>query len=352
MNMQAASSSGADKPWLSSRIVHDRAAEACFASLAGTPCGNGETIRYDAGETAIFLRSLEHLKSEVVETEYPDLRAREWLPIEPGVDEGADYMTVYETEGVGQAQFISSHADDIPRVDEKATSYAVPIQTIALGWGYSVLEIAGAKKANYKLDSRRALLVREGIERKAEHVAAKGDAARNLKGFLNSSLIPLITQSTTPEIYGAWHLPGTASTQILDDLNMMVMRSWVTSKQKHMPNQVLLGTVSYASIATRRMSDYDSRTVLQAFKESNPGVSVDSWVELDLADAQGDGERAVVYNRNPLNQAWVYPLPLRVLAPQARGLEVWIPCYARVGGVVIYRPLAHLYFDGMLDAHT
>ena len=76
-------------------------------------------------------------------------------------------------------------------------------------------------------------------------------------------------------------------------------------------------------------------------------TDVDFWHKLDLADAAGTGPRMVTYQRDPEVLELVIPQEFEQFPPQARNLAFVVPCHARVGGVVVYYPLAIVYTDGL-----
>lgn len=327
--------------------------------FTGTPeavlshLGQTRGIRFDAGETLTFTRSLESVKAEIIEHEYPEIKWRKFLPEESGVDPYADTFVWYRYDHAGEAKFIESYAKDLPNVGEQGFKEIAPIRTLGISWSYDVIEIEKAAKAGYPLERRRGLIAREAVERKADTVMALGDTSRGITGFLNASGVNLMTQSSTVEIYGGWQDPATTSDKILADLHTMAEQVWVQSKQTHRADTMGLGTQAYKVIATRPYSSTIPDTILSVFLRSSPSIRlVEPWSALDLADAQGDGERAVVYEKNPMNMVGLFPLLFRSLPPQARSLEYWINAFARLGGCVIYRPLSMLYVDGMNDAHT
>ena len=301
-------------------------------------------VRLDANETAIFARSLEYVKTQVVEAEYPQFKARNYAPLAQ-CDAGAETFVWYEYDRVGLAKVIVNYATDLPYVNEFGKKNITPIESIGVGYQYNLQEVRAAGKAGYQLETRRAKLAREAIERLIDKVAAHGDAARNVPGLLNNPNVPLVTVG----INGDWD--GTATpAEIMEDLFTMTFAVWANSKQLHTANLMLLATVPYQIAASTPYSTTVPEMILDVFKRTNPWIrNVESWVELDLADAQGDGPRCMVYELSPENLELIIPIDFESLPPQAENLNFKVPCHARVGGVVVYRPLAAAYIDAILD---
>jgi hypothetical protein len=77
---------------------------------------------------------------------------------------------------------------------------------------------------------------------------------------------------------------------------------------------------------------------------------VESWYALDSANDPGSlwtGDRAIVYDKSPEVLEALVPVEFEQFAPQMVGLETITECQARLGGVVLYRPKAVLYADGL-----
>ena len=288
--------------------------------------------RFDAGETAIFTRQLEHVKAEIVDAEFPALRAREFIPQESGVNPGADTFTWREFTRVGLAEMISNYSTDLPDVTEYGQENKSPIESIGVSFKYNLQEVKAAGMSGYALESRRGIIAREAIERKIDKVAAHGDSGRNVPGFVNNSSVTLVTAG----INGDWDGAATPA-EILEDLHTMSMAVWEQSKHIHRADTMLLGTTLYKIIATTPYSTTIPDSLLDVFLRSSPHIrTVDAWVQLDLADAEGNGPRAVVYEKSPMNMGLIVPVDFESLPPQPENLNFKVPCHARVGLSLIH----------------
>lgn len=300
-------------------------------------------IKFDANETNAFARELEHVRKTIVETEYPAFRARDFIPMEPGVDPGADTFTWYRFDRVGVARMLANYANDIPNVGEYGVKQNSPIETIASQYSYTKQDLRAAAMYGRALSPRLALLNREAIERKIESVACLGDSARGIAGFSNASGVPTLSSGLTLN----WD--SSTAAQILADLQLIAITVWTQSMFLHKCNQILCGTDTYAKLSTKVYSDYTGETILSVFQKANPGIAVDPWVMLDNADAGGDGERLIAYEKSPQNASLIIPLEYSEAPPQASGFQFNIPAEARIGGVVVYKPLSMVYVDALMD---
>lgn len=303
-------------------------------------------VRMDANETAAFEESLEHVRAQAVDAEFPALRALQIVPLEPGIDPGSETFAWTYYDRVGLAKLIANYATDLPNIEEFGTKRATPIESVGAAFGYSLTDLRRAAKMGYQLESRKSRIAREAIDRVIDQIVAHGDTATGIPGFVNHTGVPLIDTGLNED----W---GNATgEEILEDLMTMAFQVWTQSKQIHGSSglRMLLGTDSYKAAASTPYSTTIPDMVLAVFLRSQSMVTeVESWQQLDLADAQGDGERAIVYEPSPDNLSAIVPIRFESMPAQAVSLHFSVPCHARVGGTVVRRPLAMAYFDGLMD---
>lgn len=73
--------------------------------------------RFDAGESVVIARSLDHVEQKITEVMYAELRALKLVPTIPGIDPGAKTYTFMVMDRVGQAEPSSERGKDLPRAD-------------------------------------------------------------------------------------------------------------------------------------------------------------------------------------------------------------------------------------------
>lgn len=302
-------------------------------------------IRFDANESGQFLRELENISARVTETVFDKFRADEFVPIETGIDPADESHTWSRFTAVGSAKLIANYADDLPNIEEYGEQTTTKIVPLGDSYHYSTQDIRASRKLGRPLEMRKAKIAREAIERLADTMTALGSAQNNIQGFLNASGVPILASG----YFGDWDDPATTGAQILSDLRLMEFTVWTQSRQNHMPNAMIFGTQSYAALS-KPYSEFIGDSVKDIFlRGSNFIKSIDSWVKCDLADAQANGERAVVYEKDLENLYQIRPIIFESTSPEARGLKFVVSCEARHGGVVVRRPLSMLYVDGLLD---
>lgn len=299
----------------------------------------------DANESIFFARELEHIKSQTYDVKRPMLSAMDLIPIDTSAGEGAEYITYRQYDTVGMAKIIANYANDLPRADVVAKEFSSPIRGIGNSYGYSIQEIRAANMVGKSLDARKATAARRAQDEKANQIAWSGDAEYNLPGFLNNANIP--TYTVPADGTGTSKLwSNKTPDQILRDMNAMCTAPSVTTKGVHKVNELWLPIQQYAYIAQTVRSTASDLTILEAFKRGNPDVTVRQVVELEGAGA-GATNRMVALERSAENFQLQLPMPFTQHSVQQDGLEFVVPCESRMGGVVVYYPLAFIFGDGI-----
>lgn len=304
------------------------------------------SFHLDANETAVFARELESIRTETVETEFPELKARSFLPLEPNVDPGAETLVWYEFTDVGMAKMLVNYADDLETAESYGTKQTSPIEAHGIAYMYSTQDLRAWRKTGRPLDRRKAEGAKKAIERRIEQVTALGHTVRNVPGFLKNANIPLLVTG----INGDWDNVTTTPAQILADLHLIATAVWRQSRQNHTANTMILGSLGYQIVSTTVYSEFTGETILSVFLKGQTAIKeVSTWAYCDLADAESNGERIVCYEKNPSNSTMVVPLEFEQHPAQAENLMFKVPCEGRIGGAVVYKPLAHVYVDAIMD---
>lgn len=296
--------------------------------------------RLDAGETAALARQLEFIYAKTYDVMYPNLKARQFIPVDTSVDSGAEFYTYRQWDQFGMAKIISNFADDLPRVDVLAKEFSAPIKSLGVSYGYSIQDLRRAAMSGSQLDVKRATATRRASEQAVDEIAAFGDAAAGLGGFTNNANVPLVTPNNAP-----W---STATPlEIVADVNKLVNSIVTATLETYVPDTLVLDTASFAIINTRPMSSTgdSDRTILKFILENNPYLrNIDQWLKLNDAGA-ADVTRLVCYARDPEVLELVIPQEYEQFPPQARNLEFVVPTHSRIGGVSVRYPLAMAYMD-------
>lgn len=296
--------------------------------------------RLDAGETAMFEHQLRHVIAKLYETDYATIKSRQFIPILPGVHNGAETIKWDLWDSVGMAQLIANYADDLPSVSAFSSENISRIVGVGDSYQYSIQDVRRSAKAGSPLQTQKAKAARERIEYAIDDVLARGVSALGITGMVNNANVSLVAADV-----GSWSL-ATAPLGIVRDLNKLVSAVVTQSKEHHIPDTLLLATTDFQIIAGMPMSVDNPTTVLRYFLSTSPYIkNIDSWWKLDLANEGGTNTRAVAYKRSPDILEGVVPQEFEQFTPQVKDLRFHVPCHARVGGTIVYRPLGMAYMD-------
>ena len=290
-------------------------------------------------EAGLFLeRQLEHIRPQVFETVYADIKYPTILPVTSEAGNAAQTFTYRIMDSTGDFKLIADAADDLPRADISQTEKSIVIRSFGGSFGYTVQELRAAQMANIALEQRRAAAVRRAYEEKVEEVAMFGESAANLAGFFNNSTVDVLQADK-------WFTDsGTTSQEMLEVLNYGVTAIVNSTNMKEQPDTILISYEDFRIISTQRNSDSSDVTVLEYFLRTNPFIrNIEPILQLDKDKSSLQTNRMVVYRRDPEKVQLHLPQPLELFPPQQRGLEFIVPAHARVGGVALYFPKSVIY---------
>ena len=290
-------------------------------------------------EAGLFLeRQLEHIRPQVFETVYADIKYPTILPVTSEAGNAAQTFTYRIMDSTGDFKLIADAADDLPRADISQTEKSIVIRSFGGSFGYTVQELRAAQMANIALEQRRAAAVRRAYEEKVEEVAMFGESAANLAGFFNNSTVDVLQADK-------WFTDsGTTSQEMLELLNYGVTAIVNSTNMKEQPDTILISYEDFRIISTQRNSDSSDVTVLEYFLRTNPFIrNIEPILQLDKDKSSLQTNRMVVYRRDPEKVQLHLPQPLELFPPQQRGLEFIVPAHARVGGVALYFPKSVIY---------
>jgi hypothetical protein len=296
-------------------------------------------LNLDAGESIFFARELEHILTRQHDVQYPELRARLFIPVNNEAGPGAESITYYQFDKVGIAKIISDYADDLPMADVFGSKFTSPVESLGISFGYSIQEVRSASHAGRALPVMKANSAREAHERLVDELGALGDASTGLTGFLNNANVPVGSA-----LNGGWAVAS--ADQIIEDMNEAVTAMITSTNNVESPDTLLLPLDAFTVVNQRRVPDTDS-TILKFFLANNAWIrNVDHWYRLTGAGA-GSTDRMVAYKRDPSKMELHVPQEYETFPVQERGLKFLVPTHSRIGGTVFYKPFAALYRDGL-----
>jgi hypothetical protein len=300
--------------------------------------------RLDAGETAQLARSLLFVKAQSIDVSYPNLRARELLPVDGSVPPGAESYSVLEWDYVGEAKHITNYADDLPRVDAFVKETIRKVYGFGDSYAWSVQDLRRVALGLGELDTKRQQAAREVFERKVESLASVGDAVMGLEGILKAANVPVVALANA----GTWATKATANPDhIIADVNKLINSIPVATNGVESADTVVMDIGNLALISTTARSTTTDTTILQFLRANHPGVNFSAWFPCGLANATNNGPRMVAYRKSAMTAELVIPLEFTEHPPQERNLAFVVNCEARCGGVAVHRPKGIAYMDGI-----
>lgn len=303
-------------------------------------------LHLDADESIFFQRELETVKSKSYDKKYPELKARQLIPVSYDADP-ADETIVYEQyDAVGMAKVIASYADDIPRADIKGKEFVSVIRGLASSYGYNIQEIRKAAKTGKPLATRKAEAAKKALMELEDKIAFQGDSNYGLVGFFNHPNISSTTIANDGSGSSTTFATKTAA-QILRDLNKIVNYIVENTKEVEKPNTLLLPTAQYNLINSMPIGDNVDKTILKFFLENNSYIK--EVVSVPKLKGAGDmaSDRMIAYVKDADHLTLEVPQDFEQLDVEQRNMEKIVPCHMRTGGVLIYYPLSVAYVDGI-----
>ena len=173
-----------------------------------------------------------------------------------------------------------------------------------------------------------------------------GDTRSKLVGFFNA---PNSTQVSLPADGAGSSIQFATKTadQMLRDLNLLVNTIVESTKEVEIPDTLLLPTVIYDIVATKRIGVDSNNTVLKFFLDTNPYIKdVEPVVKLTGAGA-GATNRAIAYHRSDMKLTMEIPMDITSHEPEKRGLEYIVNMESRFAGVLFYKPASIAVADGL-----
>lgn len=325
-------------------IVFDAETEAAVQSLSTVDLAAVKSLvenspASDASETMTFARQLEYVKSRIYKKQYAELKGKSLVPISREAGPNKEYVVERVWDMFTMAKLVTNYSTDFDTVAAVASEVFLKFHDFGNGYEYSVRDIELANSAGVPLDSMSAEAARMGHELALDEAIAIGVPQVKAYGLANHPSVPLLTLPT-----GTW--ASATGEQILADLNSIVTQMLVTTLELHAPDTILMSVTAFRLLVTKMVnSAAGTMTVLSAFREQNPGIRVEGWTKLALANAGATNGRIIAYKNDPYILEMELGEAFRVYPPTVAGLMIKYPCLSRFAGIHVKQPLAMAYFD-------
>lgn len=307
--------------------------------------GGGMT-HWDAAESLFVARQLEFLRPGVYAKRYPTLKASGMIPYNYSVDTGAEQYTVQGSDVAGRVAITKIPANNVPMVAMKVFEQSMGFFSMMLGYQYNFQEARNAIFARRPLSAALAMSCREIMERKLDDIAFLGDSTAGVKGLLTLAGTDTYTTPAT----GAGGLTtweSKDSDTILLDLNAPIDQVIINTNEVEIPDSMVLPTSRRRLIATKRVGDGTSSTILSYFLANQEFISEVQTTYKSESNAAWTGKRGVVYRKDEDRLEMVIPQPFEQRQPTVDGVNITTVCHMRTGGIALKIPKSVIYMDNL-----
>lgn len=295
-------------------------------------------------DSIAFSQAFEFVETELQRTEFEKPIEEELIPYDTSVPSGAQSVKHRVVTEIGHADWVDHNASDLPYVDVKVDEFTVEPKLLGAKYGYSIEELeASAMNPTVRLDAELKESAINAVKRKHAEAAAVGSVKHGREGFINSSNVPLVSPVT-----GNWTTTATQD-EIVEDFQKLFFSIESATLQNHRADTVLLATELYDALE-RPYGDNKNYTIRKWLLENlkDRGLSeIRKYSRLDLANAGGNGPRAMAYKKDKKVVKYFPVVGFRELPPQKKDLNTNVPCYGKSGFTNFRLPLACAYMDGL-----
>ncbi|MHC5307516.1 major capsid family protein [Bartonella sp. LJL80] len=308
------------------------------------------------------------VNTRVYQMEYPEMDYAALVPVNTNLPEFALGQYTGQIENVGQAEWQSGYAKDIPLADVKQSEIMSQFDMYAIGYQWNLEELGKAMFMGVPLSDRRAMAARQGAEQFLWRNVITGSKGKKWTGLINSAYVKPIaapdTGTATPNT--AWVLiNGTGNKtaeQIVAELNGLILGNQNIDDIGIM-SSLLADTILLPPRAFKYISETPygvtapNMTILTFFMQNNEytrrtgqQIKVLDMPALSRAATEGiaGGGRAVGYRNSDDVLSLPLPMAYRFLpAYQDGALNFVVPGIARVGELDVIKPNAIRYLDGV-----
>lgn len=313
-------------------------------------------IIQDAQQVAMsfLVRQAALIEPTVYAMRYQDIQYAQLIPVDTSAPEWIQSVTYFSMDQVGQAEWFSGLAQDVPKVELTREKFETSVSMAAIGYGYTLEEIGTAQLLGMNLTADKASAARRAAEEKIDQVAFVGDTGKGFTGLTNASG-PTATTAPADGTGSATTFASKTPDQILRDVNGQLTGIFTGTLGAEIADTVLFPYAVLLDLSTRRIDSVNQTTILEWLQRNNiytlttgqPLTIRGVFGYLDTAGASST-KRMVAYRRSPEVVKMHIPMPFRFLpAWQTGPMKFDVPGIFRVGGVDIRRPKSVRYLDGI-----
>src|SRR5690606_24634955 len=109
-----------------------------------------------AAAMSFLLTQRTHIEPQVYAIKYPDVTYQDVIPVDTSAPEWAPIVAVASVDARGELAFLGPNSNDINRADVGYKMGTHPVQTAALGYGYTIEELNQARLMGANLSADKA----------------------------------------------------------------------------------------------------------------------------------------------------------------------------------------------------
>lgn len=302
--------------------------------------------KMDEIPSALMIDRLRAIEAQVMKEDFGPKKSANLIPFKTDVPRGVEEWGYEKVTSYGLSEFVSGIHGDIPMAAVKTERATHKPATHRLG--YEVHEEEMLKAANYgfPIDSAKAEAVLNGVEMRRDSVLINGADQLGWEGFINHSLVP--TTSAANYGGGATWAAKTADERFRDvkawqDLIRTQSKESVDWQSKLV---LVLPDDQYAMVGLPRASGTDTTLEEYLLRNVRGLEAIIPLAELNGAGAGGT-DRAILYRRDPMVLAAHFAYLATFDAEERKPYLMRRFMSERLLGLVIQKPLAMLYIDGI-----
>lgn len=298
-----------------------------------------------------------YIESQVYETQYPDIQYPQIIPVDTSAPEWINTITFFSVDKVGQADWFSHLAKDVPIADVFRSKADETVEMAAIGYRYSLQELSVAARLGLRLTADRASAANRAYEEFVDRFALVGDTRKNKTGIMNNASVTVIDVPNGASGQADWNTK--TADEIAKDVNLILTGIYTESLTVEIADTLLLPVEMLLLLSTKRMGPDTAMTLLTWLTSNNAYTAVTGRPltirglrGLEDAGSGGSG-RMIAYRRSPEVLKMHIPMPHQFLEVWRTGPLVYdVPGIFRLGGVEIRRPKAVRYADDIMNSST
>ena len=288
------------------------------------------------------------LEQQAYAIEYPQYRAEQLIDVDTG-NEGNQWVKsiLYRISDTrGKIGWLGDESSDINTVSTGYDMASATVHTSALGYTFTLAELAQAQALGTNLEVDKVAAVTEITNREVDKLALVGDEEIGITGLFNNDQVSVFSAPSTISQMVASQQPEQIVNLFATLYNNVYIKQTNTI---HRPTHFTMPPEQFALLSQSFVSFNNASNIsyLQILRISFPDCEFED--NLLLKGAGGSGQdRICLHKKNPRCVKMHMPMKLRFLQPTPiNGISFLVPSITRTSGTEIRIPKTLAYADGV-----